>query len=108
MIIKEVELKNFRIYYGSNKIELSPNNENLIIVSGKNGYGKTTFLMSIVWCLFGKQMEQVDDLYNKEIQDQGGHCLVVYLPSILTISPSSSAVNVTKGRGGIRIRCGWV
>ncbi len=74
MYIKEIELNNFRIYKGKNKIELLPEeNKNIIVISGKNGFGKTTFLMSLVWCLFGKQMEKVDELYEKEIKDKGNY-----------------------------------
>ncbi|NJO03106.1 MAG: AAA family ATPase [Bacteroidia bacterium] len=74
MFIKTVELENFRIYKDYNKIELTPGeNKNIIVVSGKNGYGKTTFLMALVWCLYGKQMEKVDELYRKEIVDKGGY-----------------------------------
>lgn len=74
MFIKEIELNNFRIYKGSNKINLLPqSNKNIVVVSGKNGFGKTTFLMSLVWCLYGKQMEKVDELYQKEITDKGGY-----------------------------------
>lgn len=74
MFIKEIELNNFRIYKGVNKINLLPQDDkNIIIVSGKNGFGKTTFLMSLVWCLYGKQMEKVDELYQKEIADKGGY-----------------------------------
>lgn len=74
MIIREIELNNFRIYKGVNKIVLSPDGErNIIVVSGNNGFGKTTFLMSLVWCLYGKQMEKVDELYRKEIVEKGGY-----------------------------------
>jgi DNA sulfur modification protein DndD len=74
MFIKEVELNNFRIYKGSNKISLIPSGDkNIIVVSGKNGFGKTTFLMALVWCLYGKQMEKVDELYEKEIKDKGNY-----------------------------------
>ena len=74
MIIKSIELNNFRIYKGVNQITLSPNGDrNIIIVSGNNGFGKTTFLMSLVWCLYGKNMEKVDDLYKKEINEKGGY-----------------------------------
>lgn len=74
MTIKEIELYNFRIYKGSNKIDLdSDNKKNIFIVSGRNGFGKTTFLMSMVWCLYGRNMQEVDDLYKKEIEDQGGY-----------------------------------
>lgn len=74
MFIKEIELNNFRIYKGNNKISLMPSDEkNIILISGKNGFGKTTFLMSLVWCLYGKQMEKVDELYEKEIRDKGNY-----------------------------------
>lgn len=74
MIIKSIELNNFRIYKGVNRIDLSPSRDrNIIIVSGHNGFGKTTFLMSLVWCLYGRQMENVDDLYKKEISEKGGY-----------------------------------
>ena len=74
MIIREIELNNFRIYKKKNIIDLSVDKEkNIIIISGKNGFGKTTFLMSLVWCLYGRQMEDVDDLYNREIRDNGGY-----------------------------------
>jgi DNA sulfur modification protein DndD len=74
MYIKEIELNNFRIYKGKNKINLSPDGDkNIIVISGKNGFGKTTFLMSLVWCLYGKQMEKVDELYQKEIAEKGGY-----------------------------------
>lgn len=74
MIIKNIELNNFRIYKGVNRIELTPDKDrNIIIVSGHNGFGKTTFLMSLVWCLYGRQMESVDEIYKKEINEKGGY-----------------------------------
>ncbi len=74
MYIKEIELNNFRIYKGRNRISLLPEGDkNIIVISGKNGFGKTTFLMSLVWCLYGKQMEKVDELYEKEIRDKGNY-----------------------------------
>jgi DNA sulfur modification protein DndD len=74
MIIKSIELDNFRIYRDHNKIDLSiVDGKNIYIISGKNGFGKTTFLMSLVWCLYGRQMQNVDDLYRKEIADQNGY-----------------------------------
>ncbi|MBK6821382.1 MAG: AAA family ATPase [Bacteroidetes bacterium] len=44
MIIKEIELNNFRIYKGENRIDLSVEGvRNIVVVSGRNGFGKTTF-----------------------------------------------------------------
>lgn len=74
MTIKQIELNNFRIYKGYNKINLSvSNDENIVIVSGKNGYGKTTFLMSLVWCMYGRQMSDVDEIYKREIESNGNY-----------------------------------
>lgn len=74
MIIKSIELNNFRIYKGENLIDLSvTDDENILIISGKNGYGKTTFLMSLVWCLYGRQMSDVDEIYKREIEDNGNY-----------------------------------
>ena len=74
MIIKEIELHNFRIYYGNNKAFFNPTTgKNIFIVTGFNGFGKTTFLMSLVWCLYGRQMEEVDEFYDKEIKENGGY-----------------------------------
>lgn len=74
MTIKEIELYNFRIYKAENKIDLSAKGKkNITIISGRNGFGKTTFLMSLVWCMYGRNMQEVDDLYKKEIEDQGGY-----------------------------------
>lgn len=74
MLIKNITLENFRIYKGINEIDLLPDGDkNVIIISGRNGYGKTTFLMSLVWCLYGNHMDRVDELYKKEIEDKGGY-----------------------------------
>ncbi|MGZ4857341.1 MAG: DNA sulfur modification protein DndD [Methanobacteriaceae archaeon] len=74
MIIKEVELHNFRIYYGSNSVVFTPTaGKNIFVTSGFNGFGKTTFLMSLVWCLYGRQMDAVDEFYEKEIKENGGY-----------------------------------
>lgn len=72
MIFKEITFQNFRIYHGNNTIYLAPEKDkNISVVSGLNGFGKTTFLMGLVWCLYGRQMDEVDDFYKKEIKEFG-------------------------------------
>lgn len=74
MFVKEVILKNYRIYHGENQITFSPSpNKSVFIVSGNNGFGKTTFLTSLVWCLYGKLIVDVDDKYKREIYEAGGY-----------------------------------
>ena len=74
MIIKKVQLEDFRIYRGVNEIDFNVHQEkNVFIISGENGFGKTTFLTALVWCLYGKLMIDVDEKYKREIYEAGGY-----------------------------------
>lgn len=71
MIIKCIEINNFKVYKGCMRIDLPVGSgKNITIISGQNGYGKTTFLMSLVWCLYGRQMADVDEIYKAEIKSE--------------------------------------
>lgn len=62
MIIKNITLFNYRLYYGNNSIDFNvKDNRNLFIITGENGFGKTTFLHSLIWCLYGKNASEVDE-----------------------------------------------
>jgi DNA sulfur modification protein DndD len=72
MKIKSIELNNYRLYKGSNKVEFpNGNNKNLYLISGENGFGKTTFLHSLLWCLYGRLMADIDDSFRKEMSNGG-------------------------------------
>ena len=69
MKISKIILNNFRQYYGDVSVDLETDNEkNIVIIGGKNGYGKTNFLLSIVWCLYGEKIMQIDENFKREIQ----------------------------------------
>lgn len=71
MKLSNLEIKNFRQYYSTVNIDLSTNSDqNIVIIGGKNGYGKTNLLLSIVWCLYGEKISQIDDNFKKEIQKE--------------------------------------
>ena len=54
MNIKDLTLQNFRPYYGTVKMEFPTSDEAPIcLVHGPNGYGKTSLLMALHWCLYG-------------------------------------------------------
>ena len=42
-------------------------------MAGNNGFGKTTFLTSLVWCLYGKLMADVDEKFRRDINDAQGY-----------------------------------
>ncbi|SKB40745.1 DNA sulfur modification protein DndD [Sphingobacterium nematocida] len=74
MLISKISLFNYRIYKGENQIVFDEDPfRNIHIVSGYNGFGKTTFLTSLVWCLYGAQMQDVDESFKKRIKDIGGY-----------------------------------
>lgn len=71
MRFEYIEINNFRQYFQKNRIDLSISNEkNIILIGGKNGYGKTNFLLSIVWCLYGEKITQIDENFKKEIRKE--------------------------------------
>ena len=61
MFIESIILHNYRAYKGHNKISFKLDAKNIFLVAGNNGFGKTTFLTSLVWCLYGKLMVDVDE-----------------------------------------------
>ena len=67
MKIDKITINNFRQYYDSSSIDLGVNEgQNIILIGGKNGFGKTNFLLSLVWCLYGEKISQVDENSRKK------------------------------------------
>jgi len=75
MRIKKIVLKNYRLYFGENCIEFEKpeHMHNVWLIAGQNGFGKTTFLHSLLWCLYGRMISDVDEVVKKEISAQGGY-----------------------------------
>lgn len=74
MKINRIKFQNFRIYKGINTVDLTPDaSKNISIIAGKNGFGKTTFLTSLIWVFYGKMMSEVEDKYRKDIKSVGGY-----------------------------------
>ena len=71
MKLSNIKINNFRQYYNDVNIDLTTNSDqNIIVIGGKNGYGKTNLLISIVWCLYGRQLEKVDNNFKQEIKKE--------------------------------------
>lgn len=74
MKISKIKLNNFRIYKGQTELNLgTKGDKNISVIAGKNGFGKTTFLTSLIWCFYGKLMTQVEEKYKKDIKNIGGY-----------------------------------
>lgn len=69
MKISTVQISNFRPYFGNIQFDLRvEENKNIILIGGRNGHGKTSFLLAIVWCLYGKNITSVDEIFRKEVK----------------------------------------
>lgn len=54
MLLKSLKLVNFRQFLGEQIIDFATNDvENVTIIMGENGTGKTTFAQAFTWCLYG-------------------------------------------------------
>lgn len=73
MFIDSIILNNFRAYKGINQTSFQKNEKNVFVIAGNNGFGKTTYLTSLVWCLYGKLMVDVDEKFRKDINDAQGY-----------------------------------
>lgn len=68
MIIKKVELYNFRQYKGKQTIEFTIDSDrNVTVLIGKNTSGKTTFVQAFNWCLYEKSNFKSKDIINLEV-----------------------------------------
>ena len=55
MRLERLVLENFRQFKGLQEIQFSEyENKNVTIIHAENGFGKTTLLKAILWCLFGR------------------------------------------------------
>jgi DNA sulfur modification protein DndD len=74
MRIEKIILSNFRIYAGRNEIKFqSHEDKNITLIAGKNGFGKTSFLTSLVWGMYGSAMDQVEEKYQRDIKNAGSY-----------------------------------
>ena len=65
MIFKSVSLKNF-YKYGINEQTLDLDKNGIRLVTADNGEGKSSIFYAIVWCLYGKTLQDtVDDVVNR-------------------------------------------
>ena len=74
MYIKKILLNNYKIYHQQNIVDFDKDDgRNISIISGYNGFGKTTFLTSLVWCIYGKHMQDVQPYFKEKIIQKGGY-----------------------------------
>jgi DNA sulfur modification protein DndD len=63
MLLRRIQLENFKIFYGKNVLDFLEGDNNVVLIQGDNGHGKTTIMESIFWALYGKEKKH-DKLLN--------------------------------------------
>lgn len=95
MLIKRITLSNYRLYKGDNSIMFNIDREhNIFLISGENGFGKTTFLYSLLWCLYGRLAIDIEESIRKEVQNGGYSSL---LKNNLNYSQKLRVENLSSG-----------
>ena len=73
MLLKRVKYHNFRPFIGNQEIkftqESGKNGQNVTVILGQNTFGKSTFVLSFIWCLYGEsRFDHPNDILNKKVE----------------------------------------
>lgn len=71
MLIKKIELLNFRQFKGKVVLEFAEDTEkNVTVIMGDNGSGKTTLAQAFTWCLYGENEFKKKELINRLVREE--------------------------------------
>ena len=69
MLLKSIKLENFRQFVDE-QIDFSTDpNQNVTLIIGENGTGKTTFAQAFFWCLYGETSFTDKNLLNRSVSE---------------------------------------
>lgn len=74
MLLKSIEYYNFRPFMGKQRIDFAlpkdENDPNVTVILGDNTHGKSTFVLSFIWCFYGvSKFAKDQDILNKNIEN---------------------------------------
>ena len=72
MILDSMALDNFRQYYGRQRLQFARRNkQNVTVIHGINGAGKTSLFLALNWCLYDEGVDNIGELISKEAISRG-------------------------------------
>lgn len=83
MILRELAMENFGPYVGTTEVTFPESG--VIVVHGKNGFGKTALLNALTWCLYGTVYDRSgspigdEEFFNYNARDDGAPRFTVAL-----------------------------
>ena len=67
MILDSMTLDNFRQYYDRQRLQFARGNkQNVTVLHGVNGAGKTSLFLALNWCLYDEGVDNIGELISKE------------------------------------------
>ncbi len=98
MILESISLKNFRQYYGSQRIIFAKSAQhNVTVIHGENGSGKTALLNAFLWCLYGDvDLPDPDRLLNERAEAECKPGKEIEVSVILQFEDSGRSYTVTR------------
>lgn len=75
MLLKKIRYCNFRPFIGKQEIDFiadfGEDDANVTVILGENTFGKSTFVLSFIWCLYGEsRFDRPNDILNKKVEEQ--------------------------------------
>lgn len=107
MKLERVILENFRQYFGVQRLEFARGtDQNVTIIHGINGAGKTSFFLALNWCLYGRRahdvqiIDNVGELMSKEAIAQANPGVEVITSVQLTFTHNGNRYRVRRTMRG--------
>ncbi len=70
MLIKQIDIQNFRQFAGKHTIDFATDPvKNITVIMGENGAGKTTLAQAFLWALYGENDFRIKELINRNVRD---------------------------------------
>ncbi len=70
MLLKSIKLNNFRQFVNDSIDFSTDENQNVTLIIGENGTGKTTFAQAFFWCLYGETSFSDKNLLNRTVSEE--------------------------------------
>jgi DNA sulfur modification protein DndD len=103
MKLERITLENFRQYYGRQRITFSKDpQQNVTVIHGVNGAGKTSLFLAINWCLYGEGTSNVGELTSKEAVSRAQEGETVRMSVELTFSHNGERYLASRRLEGIK------
>lgn len=72
MLIKKINIKNFRQFKETAEFDFSTSDNNVTLIIADNGAGKTTLAQAFLWCLYGETSFRSQNLLSNSVMRELG------------------------------------